>query len=591
MTPSASMFELIKALWSYIALPRRRQLHLLLLLMMLVAVAEMVSIGAIFPFLAVLTSPERVFNHQMGQWLAANFSLHSPQELLLPITVLFSLAIILAGCMRLLLVWVQTNVSYAIGADLALEVYRRTLHQAYLVHTSRNSSEVINGVYSKASGISSYVILPLVTMTSTLALVTTILLTLISMSPLVSLISITGFAVIYGGVAKLTHRRLFRNSRQVADEAGKVIRSLQEGLGGIRDVLLDRSQAVYCDIFRQADLAMRSAQINSAFIAQSPRFAVEALGMLLIAILAFQLAKAEGDIVAAMPVLGALALGAQRMLPLLQQCFQAWSSIRANQASLVDTLDLLNQPAPDNLSLALPEPLPYQSVLQLDNLWFRYGEKTDWVLKGISLDIPKGAKVGFIGVTGCGKSTLLDIIMGLLPPSRGHLVVDGAPIDEVDLGRWQRHIAHVPQSVFLADSSIASNIAFGVPPEQVDMLRVRDAARRAQLLETIESWPEGFSARVGERGVRLSGGQRQRIGIARALYKQADVLVFDEATSALDNETEKAVMEAVRALGPETTVLIIAHRLNTLSSCNLIIELGKGEIIRHGSYQEILANS
>lgn len=588
MYASVSLPGLLKALWQHIGQRQRWKLYFLLLLMMGVALAEMISIGAIFPFLGALTAPDRTFSHALGQWVSRVLTLKNPQELMFAVTVLFAFAIVVSSGMRLLLVWVQTRLAYAIGADLALEVYRRTLHQPYVVHTSRNSSEIINGVYSKASGISSYVILPLVTMISTATLVGAILLTLVSVDPLISLVALIGFGAIYGGVVKITHSRLFRNSRQVADEAGKVIRSLQEGLGGIRDVLLDRSQAVYCDVFRRADLSMRAAQINSAFIAQSPRFAIEAMGMLLIAVLAYQLAKADGGIVTAIPVLGALALGAQRMLPLLQQCFQAWSSIRSNQASLMDTLELLAQPIPEIHNPK--DALPYRTSLQLDNLWFRYGKDSDWVLKGASLTIPKGAKVGFVGVTGCGKSTLLDLVMGLLYPSQGQILVDGLPLCAENLPGWQLHIAHVPQSVFLADTSIASNIAFGIPPDKVDIERVRDAARRAQLLETIESWPEGFETGVGERGVRLSGGQRQRIGIARALYKQADVLVFDEATSALDNETEQAVMDSIRVLGDEITVLIIAHRLNTLNSCSIIVELGKGEVKRIGSYQEILAN-
>jgi len=583
------MRQLLQSLWLHIGSRHRRQLYLLLGLMLLTAMLEVASIGALFPFLAALTAPEKVFAHPLGRYFAEALGLLKPRELLLPITGLFAVAIVIAGAMRLFLIWVQTNVSYAIGADLALEVYRRTLHQPYLVHTSRNSSEVINGVYTKASGISSYVILPLVTLISGFMLILAILLTLISVDPVVSLVALIGFAGIYVGVAMLTHRRLFRNSRQVANEAGNVIRSLQEGLGGIRDVLLDRTQHVYCESFRRADLSMRAAQINSTVIAQSPRFAVEALGMLLVAVLAYKLAKTEGGIVAATPILGALAFGAQRMLPVLQQCFQAWSAIRANQASLVDTLQLLNQPISESSQPQSLEPLPYRSSLKLDNIWFRYGPQADWVLKGVSLDIPKGAKIGFIGVTGCGKSTLLDIVMGLLTPSQGQLFVDGRPLSEPALGRWQLHIAHVPQSVFLADSSIASNIAFGVSAYDINMAEVKEAARRAQLLETIESWPQGFATSVGERGVRLSGGQRQRIGIARALYKRADILVFDEATSALDSETERAVMDAVEALGPEITVLIIAHRLNTLSSCDKIVELSKGGIVRLGSYQELLS--
>ena len=586
-----SLFPLLSRLWAHIGRGQRRQLFLLILLMMVVALAEMVSIGTIFPFLAVLTGPERVFNHPLGQHVASLFGFSEPRQLLLPITLLFAVAIVLAGCMRLLLVWVQTNISYAIGSDLALDVYRRTLYQPYAVHTSRNSSEIINGVYSKASGISSYVILPLVTIVSTATLVIAILVTLIGVDPFTSLLALAGFGVIYGGVIKLTHRRLFRNSRLVADEAGRVIKSLQEGLGGIRDVLIDRTQDVYCGAFRKTDLSMRAAQINSAFIAQSPRFAMEALGMLLIATLAYNLAQGDGGIVSAMPVLGALALGAQRLLPLLQQCFQAWSSIRSNQASLVDTLDLLEQPMPEYAQQSDVSPLVFERNIRLEDVYFRYSSESDWVLRGVCLEISKGSRVGVMGETGCGKSTMLDIVMGLLSPTSGSLVVDGMVVGTENGNAWQAHIAHVPQSVFLADSSIASNIAFGVPVDDIDMERVREAALRARLLDTIESWPEQFDTRVGERGVRLSGGQRQRIGIARALYKRADVLVFDEATSALDNETERAVMESIQALGADTTVLIIAHRLNTLSSCNIIVELGKGQVIRVGSYRDILSNS
>ncbi|RZT90807.1 ATP-binding cassette subfamily B protein [Azospira oryzae] len=591
MAAANSLFPLLSRLWAHIGQGQRRQLFLLILLMMVVALAEMVSIGAIFPFLAVLTGPERVFNHPLGQYFAFLFGLVEPRQLLLPITLLFAVAIVLAGCMRLLLVWVQTNISYAIGSDLALDVYRRTLYQPYAVHTSRNSSEIINGVYSKASGISSYVILPLVTIVSTATLVAAILVTLIGVDPFTSLLALAGFGVIYGGVIKLTHRRLFRNSRLVADEAGRVIKSLQEGLGGIRDVLIDRTQDVYCGAFRKADLSMRAAQINSTFIAQSPRFAMEALGMLLIATLAYNLAQGDGGIVSAMPVLGALALGAQRLLPLLQQCFQAWSSIRSNQASLADTLDLLEQPMPEHARQGDVPPLVFERNIRLDDVYFRYSPESDWVLRGVSLEIPKGSRVGVMGETGCGKSTMLDIVMGLLSPTSGSLAVDGVVIGAENGNGWQAHIAHVPQSVFLADSSIASNIAFGVPVDEIDMERVREAALRAQLLDTIQSWPEQFDTRVGERGVRLSGGQRQRIGIARALYKRADVLVFDEATSALDNETERAVMESIQALGADTTVLIIAHRLNTLNSCNIIVELGKGQVARVGSYRDILSNS
>ena len=210
---------------------------------------------------------------------------------------------------------------------------------------------------------------------------------------------------------------------------------------------------------------------------------------------------------------------------------------------------------------------------------------------GLNLSIKKGSRVGFIGTTGSGKSTLLDILMGLLQSPHGELAIDGIKITEENHRRWQAHIAHVPQAIFLADASIAENIAFGIPLTEIDNNRVREVAMKAQVAKAIESWPEQYDTVVGERGVKLSGGQRQRIGIARALYKRADVIVFDEATSALDNDTERAVMEAIESLGDELTLIIVAHRLTTLENCTEVIELEDGRIKRSGSYENIMSQS
>jgi ATP-binding cassette subfamily B protein len=222
---------------------------------------------------------------------------------------------------------------------------------------------------------------------------------------------------------------------------------------------------------------------------------------------------------------------------------------------------------------------------------FRYAPEAPWVLQGVDLNIPKGSRIGFIGTTGSGKSTLLDLIMGLLHPTSGSLRIDGANITTQNYRAWQSLIAHVPQAIFLADATIAENIAFGIPPDQIDHARIRNAAQKAQIAQDIDSWSQQYNTVVGERGVRLSGGQRQRIGIARALYKQAEVIVFDEATSALDNETELAVIEAIENLGPEITVLIVAHRLTTLRSCKPIVELSDGHITRSGTYQDIVGST
>jgi ATP-binding cassette subfamily B protein len=370
-----------------------------------------------------------------------------------------------------------------------------------------------------------------------------------------------------------------------------VVKALQEGLGGIRDVLLDGTQPIYCSVFHQSSQQLRHAQGNNLFLAGSPRFAMESLGMVLIAVLAYGLSRQPGGIATALPVLGALALGAQRLLPALQQAYSAWATIRGSQASLRETIDLLDQPVPAELLLPPPPPLRFKDSIRFEGVKFRYSPAGPWVLNGLTLEIPKGAKIAFVGSTGSGKSTTLDLLMGLVNPGEGRFLVDGHPLSQNQVRAWQRTIAHVPQSIFLADATVARNIALGVPPAEINMERVRLAASQAHIAEFIEAHPEAYNAMVGERGVRLSGGQRQRIGIARALYKEADVLVFDEATSALDNTTEQAVMEAIQGLGQHITIILIAHRLTTVKGCDTIFELEEGRVAAQGSYDELLAVS
>jgi ABC-type multidrug transport system fused ATPase/permease subunit len=326
------------------------------------------------------------------------------------------------------------------------------------------------------------------------------------------------------------------------------------------------------------------------FASASPRYAMEALGMVLIAALAFGLSRTTSGLSSAIPALAALALGAQRLLPVLQQGYSAWATISGGQQSLAVTLDLLSQPLPPEALEPAPAPLPFKHSVQFSSVSFRYASGP-WVLNDVDLTIRRGMRVGFVGSTGSGKSTLLDLLMGLLPPTQGQLLVDGEALSGSRVRSWQRVIAHVPQSIFLADRSVAENIAFGVAPAAIDMERVRFAARQAQISEFIEARPEGYEAWVGERGIQLSGGQRQRIGIARALYKKASVLVFDEATSALDNATEQSVMDAIDGLDRELTILLIAHRLTTVRRCDVIVELEHGRMVGQGSYEEMLKSS
>ncbi len=580
--------QLLQRLWVHIGSRRRVQLSLLLMLTVLASMAEIFSIGAVLPFLGVLTSPETVFQHKFARPLVQALGLTAPSQLLLPITVAFAVATLAAGLMRLLLVWVSTRLSFATGSDLSISMYRRTLYQPYAVHLANNSSQVINGIAVKANAAIYQIVIPALNIVSSTIMLTLILIGMVMVDPPVALAAVGGFGTIYAAIILLTRKRMLRDSQRMALESTNVIKALQEGLGGVRDVLIDGSQATYCRVYSNADLPLRRAQSSNFFIAQSPRVGMETFGLLLIALLAYALGQQAAGISTAIPVLGTLALGAQRLLPVLQSAYASWASIRGGQASLQDTLDLLDQPLPDHVDQPAPTPLPFKHHLKLDHVSFAYAPGSTPVLKNISLSIEKGSRVGFIGTTGSGKSTLLDIVMGLLHVQEGSLRVDGVPITAANQRAWQANIAHVPQSIFLSDSTIEENIAFGVPEDKIDHERVKQAAERAQLANAIEGWPKQYQTVVGERGIRLSGGQRQRIGIARALYKQAAVIILDEATSALDNETEADVMQAIEALGRDITILIIAHRLTTLKTCTQVVELGNGTIRRTGSYQNLV---
>ncbi|HIK79665.1 MAG TPA: ABC transporter ATP-binding protein, partial [Porticoccaceae bacterium] len=449
---------------------------MLFVLMIFASFAEIVSIGAVLPFLGVLTAPTRVFEYPAIQPFIHFLGITEPEQLLLPLTIAFGMAAVMAGVLRLLLLWANTRLAFATGADLSINIYRRTLYQPYAIHVTRNSSEVINGISSKASGVIYSIIMPALTLISSSVMLTAILVALLSVDPVIALTAFGGFGVIYAVIIWFTRKRLLIDSKRIARESTHVIKSLQEGLGGIRDVLINGSQETYCQIYRNADLPLRRAQGNNTFISQSPRYGMEALGMMLIAALAYFLAQKPDGLVKAIPVLGALALGAQRLLPVLQHAYGAWASIRGGQVSLQDTLELLDQPLPEYADQRVTTRLPFREHIRLNQLAFRYSRQTPWIFRNLNLNISKGSRVGFIGMTGSGKSTLLDIVMGLLQPTEGGIEIDGQPVTISNHRAWQAHIAHVPQAIFLADSTIEQNIAFGIPEEHIDYERVRQAA-------------------------------------------------------------------------------------------------------------------
>lgn len=579
------LIRLLIRLWRHIKPRRKIQFSLLVGLMLLSTFTEVVSVSAVVPFLAALSNPEKLFSYSILNKLVTPLGIESPDHLLLPLCVFFMVIAVAAGVLRTFLTWVSSRLTSAWGSELSIDVYVRTLSQPYSKQVLTNSSEVISGI-GNVNGVVFGVVLPLISMMNASILLIMLTTALILINPVAASASILCFGVSYLFIAWLSRRRLLINSKCIATQQARAIQVMQESLGGIRDVQLDGAQDFYGNIYRQIDGPLRSAQADNNFIGLSPKFAMDTIAMILIAVLTYWMASSKGGLLDSLPVLGALAVGAQRLLPALQQLYAAWTSIVGNTKQLGCVLEMLDYDIPPfSQDIA---PLNFSESIEIINLGFKYRVNTPWAISDVNLKIPKGYKVGFIGTTGSGKTTLLDLIMGLLLPTSGKILVDGKELKGAYLSSWQRSVAHVPQNIFLTDSSFFENIAFGMPRSAVDLSRVEDAARQANISDFIEAQEDGYESRVGERGIRLSGGQRQRIAIARAFYKQANILVLDEATSALDNETEGNVMSSINAIDRTYTVLIIAHRTTTLQGCDMVVELKNGKLVNIYSGKEVV---
>lgn len=557
--------------------------------MVAVSISEILSIGAIIPFLAVLTSPEKLFNYSFLKPFFQAMGFVDPVELVLPFTIAFAIAAAIAGFMRLILIATTTKISYGIGSELSFDIYKKTLHQKYSVHIARNSSVIINAMSTKVDVVIGAIILNGLIFIANLVMIVAILCVLMTINLLITSVTFLSFAFAYLLIVRVIKYRLLANSNVIAYESVQIVKNLQEGMGAIRDILLGGTQDIYCDTYRKSDTPLRRAQGLNHFIANSPKFVMESFSLVFISVMAYVLVSDVG-VAKAIPVIGMVGLGAQRLLPMLQQAYSTWVGMLSARGSLNDVVELLEQPLLNKSENSQNNTFCFKDSIELKNVCFRYGPEQAPILNKVNLKINKGSRVGFIGATGSGKTTLLDVLMGLLEPNEGSVEVDGVKVDEINKRSWQNLISHVPQEIFLTDSSIAKNIAFAENPNKINHERLAQTIELAQLGSFIRSLPQGLETIVGERGVQLSGGQRQRIGIARALYKRKNVIVFDEATSALDNDTEECVMNVVNNLSNDITVLIIAHRLSTLKACDKIFELHEGSILNILTYEEMIKN-
>jgi ABC-type multidrug transport system fused ATPase/permease subunit len=569
---------LLRAL-SHLSKPRQVQLCLLIALMLISSVAEIFSLASIFPFLAVLSNPQQLFENPLALRFIRFTNTTSPPDLLVAVTLLFVFAVTFACLARLLNSWLTGRLAACVGTDISSQAYSKILYQPYSIHLNLNSGAVISELQSQIPFLVESLNLLFALATSYLLLAGYLIILLFVNAP-ITLSAAFVFGLTYYFISTLGSKSLSTNSQVIALLSAESVKSLQDGLGAIRDIIIDGTQSFFLDSYTALDRSLRQRISQSQFIGSYPRYLVEAVGLVLIAIIALFVTNSSSISGSTLPLLGILALGAQRILPILQQIYASRAGIKARKSSVENLLSRLN------LKICTPSAksshannLQFNNEINFECVSFSYDTNYPAVLSDLSFTIKKGDRVGIIGSTGCGKTTLTDLIMGLFKPTLGRITVDGVDIHEIDqperISSWQSKISHVPQSIYLSDRTIAENIAFGIKPDDINMSLVVKAAQQAQIAQYINSTPDKYNTLIGERGLKLSGGQRQRLGVARALYKSSQILILDEATSALDGETEKYLIEAMNTLPTQMTLIMVAHRLSTLDSCNRIIDLNQ----------------
>jgi len=552
---------------------RKDILKLSALLAMTVAGAflELMGIGLVMPVIAMLADPALMEQNKLLKVVNDLLRPLAGDRFVIALCLILALVYVMKNIFLLFLAKLQAAYVFGKAGKLSSELYERYLKAPYSFHLKRNSSSFVANLNNLGS-VSSGLLMPLMMLATELVVIVAIAGTMLLLAPLLSLC----LAAVSVALALALHLALKKFNVGIGERLNycrhKIMGCHMQSFEGVKECKVLNCEDLFVARHSMLQSLLRRAEADQYLAGQVPRFSIEAFivaaGMGALAFLVL-FGVATGSIILR---LSFIAVAMIRLMPSLSRVNYYLATMRHHLPGFNAVMDdYLGLDAPSRPPLG--PALPFERSVALDCLSFKYEGSQSDVVSNLSLDIPRNSSVAFVGQTGCGKTTLLDIILGLLKPSAGRVLVDGRDIEE-NMPSWQRRIGYVPQSIHLMDDSIKANVAYGVSPELIDASQVERCLATAQILDFVKSLPEGLETFVGERGVRLSGGQRQRIGIARALYRNPEVLALDEATSALDDDTEKAFVDALRALQGKLTIIMIAHRLSTVEGCDMIVRLG-----------------
>jgi len=558
---------------------------------MLMTFVEILSIASIVPFMTLVGDMGQLQQDtiMVQVYQASGITSESKFVFLLGVGVLIMLFI--SAMISIFTIWKLSMFASKIGAEISDRLYTHYLKQGWLFHASGSSAQLTKKITTEAQRVTNGIVMPLMQMNARIVLVLFMSLTIFIYDPKVATVGLTAFSIAYFILFKLVRLRLQRNGRAISEVNEQRFRLMNEGFGGIKDVLLLGRDNDFVKRFNQTGCTLAYSQGSNVALTQVPRYFMELVAFgSMIALVLYLIASHDGNLGMILPILSVYALATFKLLPAFQQIYAGAATIKGSISAFESIQqDLISsvKTQPTTLKSEYSYLHPKQQI-SLENVTFSYPGKSELTLNQLNMSIPANSVIGIVGSSGSGKSTLIDILLGLIEPQQGQLKVDSAIINDQNRRSWQNTIGFVAQSIFLSEGSIAENVAFGVPQDQIDLDQVQQALKLAHLTEFLQSLEQGVHTKVGERGVQLSGGQRQRIGIARALYHEAEVLVFDEATSSLDGITEKMIMEAINSFSGQKTIIMIAHRLKTVQKCDQIFFIDKGQVIDQGTYQELI---
>ena len=589
------MLKVIKQLFVLLTDKQLKQFYLLQVLVVIMAFTELLGIASIAPFMALVGDISILETNGVFAQLYKMSGLNNPMDFLFYTGVIVLVMLTFSTVISMFTTWRLSIFGARIGTEIADRLYSYYMQQSWQFHASGSSAQLTKQVSTEAARISSQIVQPLMIMNSKLVLALFISISIVIYDPVIAILGLFIFSLAYFVLYRLVRQKLESNGQQLSEVSTQRFRLMNEGFGGIKDVLLLNRSHDFITRFHDSGKVFARAQGTNIAISQVPRYFIELIAFGAMISLVLVLIKVHsGNLGEVLPILAVYALAAFKLLPALQQIYSSLSQIKGNTAAfeaVKDDLERSFDSQKTSSDTVVSTPIDLKRSIKLSNIEFSYPGKERPAVDGVNMSIPVNSVIGLVGSSGSGKSTLIDLLLGLLTPQQGGIYVDDIRITADNKRAWQDLLGFVPQSIFLSEGSIAENIAFGIPAKDISLKQVNKALNLANLTELVEQLPDGVNTRVGERGVQLSGGQRQRIGIARALYHEAEVLVFDEATSALDGITEKIVMDAIHEFSGQKTIVMIAHRLKTVEKCDLIYFMEHGKIIDYGTYQELVVRN